>query len=58
MKAGKPKSGCWAKPAPGLKTEFKTDSIEEGFMSVTLVRIPSVVCPAHRRLPVDIETLT
>jgi hypothetical protein len=41
MKAGKPRSGYWATPAPGLKTEFEADSVEEGFMSSPSASIPS-----------------
>jgi hypothetical protein len=40
MKAGKPISGYWATPAPGLRTEFEVDFVEEGFISFSPVCIP------------------
>jgi hypothetical protein len=53
MKAGKPKSGYWATPAPGTKAEFELDSVQEGCMSFSLTLIPAVVIPASCRLPLD-----
>ena len=32
MKAGTSLSGYWATPAPGTKTEFEADSVEEKFV--------------------------
>jgi hypothetical protein len=52
MKAGKPRSGYWATPAPGLKTEFEADSVQEGFMSSPSAGIPSGILPGSHQLPI------
>jgi hypothetical protein len=41
LKAGKRTARCWATPAPGLRTEFKVDSVKEGVMSFSLPRVPT-----------------